>query len=540
MSTIDFEGNDIRDCKTVFQLADLLKLDINSLFFFAYNNQKLYTHYEINKKSGGKRKISAPTEALKTTCRKLALYFNEVYSENLPTSVHGFLFDRSIVTNASNHLAKKFVLNIDLENFFETINAGRVIGLLRSYPFYFSNRLSSIITGIVTYENTLPQGSPTSPVISNMICRKLDKDLIRLAKVNNWIYSRYADDITISTNVLSKNLIVKTGKDLSIGIDLKKIISQNGFLINQKKIRLAGPNHSKWVTGVKVNRELNVSRKFIRQVRSLLHRLEKLNLDPEILKKDHSSSLNIIRGKISHIGNIRTKEDLIFIKLYNRLCDLEGDVSKRVPESAKDKYKENIVVIKTTLGYGSGFIITKNIIVTAAHLIGPNDRTVEIAIRKMKLTVESKGANVIHVDQLKDLAILYTNSSSFDGVVFETDFGAKSYDHNTNYVSLGYGGFRASQSLWTDVAVLDQQIVQTEVVDGNTNYFVNNPMWSGMSGGPVISLKSGLVVGYIVYGSTSLQTGQDVKSHVFRSISNVPVEYRPVNKETDQESMIIF
>lgn len=532
---MNFEDDNICDCETVFHLANLLNIDVKKLLFFAYKNAGLYNHYKIKKSSGGEREISAPIEALKTINRKLTFQLNEIYSEHLPSSVHGFVSDRSIVTNAKNHLNKRYVLNIDLENFFGTINSGRVMGLLRGYPFNFNKSLASVITGITTYNNSLPQGAPSSPVISNMICRKLDMELIKLAKENSWVYSRYADDITISTNVLTESLASKIKEDVILGIEIRKIIKRNGFSINKAKIRLARPNQSKWVTGVKVNNELNVSRKFIRQVRSMLYSLEKSKTTIDILSNPETLILlNIVRGKISHVGNVKSKENLTYIKLYNRLCELEGKVHKRIPESLKEKYKENVLVIKTSLGYASGFFIRENVIVTAAHTIGLEERSVDITTRRMRLPVEFKGANVIFVDRAKDFAILYTISSSFSKAVFDVDFGDRSFDHDIDYVSVGYGGFRSNLTYWSDVAVVDQKIVQIENLDGNINYHVNSPMWSGMSGGPVISQKTGSVVGYITFGSPSLNSGQEVKNHVFRSISNIPLEYRPVKERTGQ------
>lgn len=531
MALIKFENEYISDCCNIFELAELLKITPKTLLFFAYNNKELYDHYKIKKKSGGERIISAPTEALKTICRKLALLFNDVYEEHLPLPVHGFVNRRSIVTNARNHLSKRYVLNIDLKDFFGTINTGRVMGLFGAYPFRFNSKLSSVIAGIVTHNNALPQGSPASPVISNMICRKLDLAFLKLAASNNWVYSRYADDITISSNVLNNQLVIEAGSTLKPGKLIQKIINENGFRINEDKIRLARPNQSKWVTGVKVNDKLNVSRKFIKVVRSMLYSIEKEKALKGVSFKPDQRLLSIIGGKISHVGNVKGRDNIIFIKLYNRWRDLMEDIHKRIPESAREKYMDNVLIIKSSLGYGSGFFITERIIVTAAHVIGPEDLNFEISIRKMKLPVEFKGATLVEIDRTRDFAILHTYSNAFSKSVFNADYSGKNYDYNTQYISMGYGGFRSGGKYWSDVCIVDQKISQIEIdSENNVDYLVSNPMWSGMSGGPVISEKTGLVVGYIVRGSDSLASGHDVKSHIFRPITNIPVEFRGINK----------
>lgn len=521
--------NDLRDCRTIFHLAELLEIEIKSLLFFAYKNEQLYINYKIKKKSGGERIISAPAEALKTISAKINNQLQSIYQESLPKSSHGFVTDRDIVTNARNHISRKYVLNLDLEDFFGTINSGRIIGLFRRYPFFFNKKLASVITGIVTYNNSLPQGAPTSPVLSNMICLKLDRELTRFSESMGWKYSRYADDITISSNILSDKLIQNVSSELIIGSRILAIIKKNGFKINNKKTRLGLPGQSKWVTGIKVNEGLNVSRKLIRQVRAMMHFLEQQkSLDPssiESFKQNNKRLINIVRGKVSHIGNVKSKNNITYIRLYNRLCLLENKQHKRIPESLKEICMEKTLVIKTSLGFGSGFLINKNIIVTAAHVLSDEERHVEVTNRQKRLPAEFKSASVIHVDREKDLAILYTVTSDFSESIFNVDYGMRTLDFNTKYISAGYGGFRSHGTYWSDVCVLDQNIVQ----ESDNQYRVNNPMWSGMSGGPIISQKNGAVVGYIIKGSLTQESSVDIKSFLFCPISNIPQEFRDIN-----------
>lgn len=510
----------------------MLDLDLETLLYFAYNNESLYKHYTIPKKTGGHRDIYAPDKALKTICKKLNYYLGSVYEEFLPKSAHGFVNGRGIVTNAQNHLQRNYVLNIDLNDFFGVVNSGRVMGLFKRYPFRFGNKLSSVLTGITTRDNCLPQGSPTSPVIANMVCLRLDKDLIRLAHKNGWRYSRYADDITFSANSLDNKLASNVGGAVTVGRAIVNTIESNGFTINQKKTRLAVPNQSKWVTGIKVNKKCNLSRKYIRDVRSMLNAWEVYG--EEGAEKKFNDSYNsglkksfrqVLRGRIDHIGNVRDKTDLLYRKLFNRLCDLEGKFGERLPESKKEEYLNKVLIIKSTQGIGSGFFISKNTIVTCAHVVG-EDGSVEFTTRDKRLPVEFRGASVLCRDVVKDFAVLYTASDNSD-LIFKSNTKKThhSYSQTEDYVSLGYGGFRSNGNFWSEPAAVDQNIVQKEVTGGIHAYLVNNPMWSGMSGGPVISEQTDAVDGYIVQGSATLAGSTDIKSFKFYPISNIPSEY---------------
>lgn len=520
----------IEDCDNISDLAKLLDLDLKTLLFFAYRNGGLYTHYKIKKKDGKFRDIHAPSEALKTVCKKLNHYLNNVYDEFAPKSAHGFVRGRGILSNARGHVKTEYVLNLDLENFFGVINSGRILGLFKRHPFRFGNRLSSVLTGIVTHNNSLPQGAPTSPVLANMVCLKLDKELIRLAIKYGWRYSRYADDITFSSDELSEELAIVRGDRVFVGKKIENFIKNNGFSINEKKTRLAIPNQSKWVTGIKVNEKLNLSRKYIRRVRSMLNAWEvyKEDLAEKKFNSDYNLGKNksfrqVLRGKIDHIGNVRGKNDLLYKKLYNRLCDLEGRFDKRLPETKKDEYLNKVLVVKSSLGYGSGFFISKNIIITCAHVVG-TDRNVEFTTKRNRMPVEFKGASVHTIDWKKDYAILYIISDHSD-LVFKCNprKTVQSFSQEEEYVSIGYGGFRVDGNLWNDPAAVDQKISLKDVSKNSLQ--VDSPMWSGMSGGPVISKLTGCVDGYIIEGAKNLTGSTEIKSFVFYPISNIPSEY---------------
>ncbi len=232
-----------------------------------------YNTFVIPKKSGEERIIHSPKFKLLTIQRIIA---DELIERHTPRiCAHGFIKNRSIVSNAERHINKIFVFNIDLENFFGSIHFGRVKNLLKSHPFDYSDAAATILAHICCVNNKLPQGAPTSPILSNMICWKLDKQLQQLAKEHKCTYSRYADDLTFSFNC-SRSKLPKALVDfdenniVSPGGKLAHIILSNGFSINHKKVRLQDRSKRQEVTGITVNRGTNLKRAYIKQTFSMM------------------------------------------------------------------------------------------------------------------------------------------------------------------------------------------------------------------------------------------------------------------------------
>jgi RNA-directed DNA polymerase len=212
------------------------------------------------------------------------------------------------------------VLNVDLENFFPSVNFGRVIGLFKSKPYGLPENVAMLLADIVCCDNYLPQGAPTSPVVTNMICRGLDDNLMQLAKRYKCFYTRYADDITFSTSgrFISKSFV----------LDLKSVIREEGFKINEKKFRIQNRLQRQEVTGLVVNEKLNVNRKYIRKVRAILNNWERngvLAASKQYFRKfDRHRNDGVpnfifsVKGKIDFIGMIRGYDDEIYKKMAKK------------------------------------------------------------------------------------------------------------------------------------------------------------------------------------------------------------------------------
>ena len=252
----------------------------------------LYTKFEIPKRFGGNREIQAPNGVLRHIQQSLAALLSKCASEinesqkledfAVPDpkvgASHAFKKNRSIVTNARPHTAKRWVFNVDLQDFFGTINFGRV----RSY--FIANRhfalhpaVATVIAQIACNDNKLPQGSPCSPIISDLIGQVLDISLVKLARATDCTYTRYADDLTFSSNRPSPSTRVArrnpSTHEWEAGVGLKRSISRAGFRINPAKTRMLYRDSQQVVTGLTVNRKVNVSAPYRNTVRAMAYSL---------------------------------------------------------------------------------------------------------------------------------------------------------------------------------------------------------------------------------------------------------------------------
>jgi RNA-directed DNA polymerase len=186
--------------RTKYDLANALGVEFDKhLVYYLYRlrTNARYRQFEINKRNGGKRIISAPATGLKTIQQRLSRLLYGVYQIRPP--VHGYALGRGPSTNAEAHVRQRFVLNVDLEDFFGSINFGRVRGMFMAPPYTRPPEVATLLAQICCHENKLPQGAPTSPIISNMICSRMDGELKRLSKEHGCFYTRYCDDLTFST-----------------------------------------------------------------------------------------------------------------------------------------------------------------------------------------------------------------------------------------------------------------------------------------------------------------------------------------------------
>lgn len=305
----------LKSAKTINDLADLLGVTHSGLSFVLYKKPAAskYQSFTIPKKAGGVRTIYAPTPDLKLLQRRLADLLQECMEEletnyraaskdQTPEKIsHGFHPGRSIITNASQHRRRRYVFNVDLEDFFGTCNFGRVRGLLlKNKHFLLHERVATSIAHLACHGGALPQGAPSSPVLSNLIGRVLDFRLVKLANAVGCSYSRYADDLTFSTNErqfppqLAVEVPPRSGQWVP-GLELLNEIESSGFALNPKKTRMHLPESRQMVTGLVVNSRINVRSDYRHLVRAMVYRL--------LTKGDFeiATSTGLVKGKLEQL-----------------------------------------------------------------------------------------------------------------------------------------------------------------------------------------------------------------------------------------------
>lgn len=331
------------------QLADCLGVPRSKLAYllFIKKTENLYTTFEIPKKSGGSREINAPQAELKNVQRKLSDALQEyqrTYRKEQGINAilsHAFEKEKSIITNAKIHRNKRYVLNIDLQAFFTSFHFGRVRGFFeKDKNFLLPYEVAVTIAQIACYNGHLPQGSPCSPIITNLICNKMDIWLLQLAKAYKLDYTRYADDITFSTNRTS--FLDEYDEFIE---QVTSVIAHSGFAVNEKKTRLQFRDSRQEVTGLVVNKKISVKREYIKKTRAMAHQLYQTNrftIDGE------ESNINQLEGRFAFIH---------FLTRYNNKIDKGKHDSHNL--SSCEKQFRNFIFFKTFIETDRPVIITE-------------------------------------------------------------------------------------------------------------------------------------------------------------------------------------
>jgi hypothetical protein len=327
-------------------IADILEISTETLNYYLFAS-KNYKQFSIPKKDGSERIIHAPISNIKIIQKKLLYILNLVFEPH--NDAYGFIKNRSILDNAVNHTNKRFILNIDLLNYFPNINFGRVYGYYIKH-FGFNKGVATILAKIVCIEDGvnsyLPQGAPTSPILSNMISMKLDNELSNFCQKHYAKYTRYADDITISSDESVFPFIIASRDhfgDVWLHSRISNIIERNGFLINYKKIRLRNYLQRQEVTGLIVNtKKPNVRRIYIRNLKSVLYKWEKYGY--EYIQNEYFNTYcksnaspykpipkieNYVNGKLNYLLMIRNVDDHIYLRLKKRFIVLLEKIPKK-------------------------------------------------------------------------------------------------------------------------------------------------------------------------------------------------------------------
>ena len=372
-----------------------------------------YRQFKIRKKSGGFRQITAPRNR---SFMMLLQSVNEMLKAMYTPSDYamGFTENRSVVTNAAIHKGQNYVFNIDLKDFFPSVEQPRVWKRLQLAPFNFPAAIANVLAGVCSmreirkdadgkdvFAYVLPQGAPTSPIITNMICDTLDRRLAGLAKHYGLHYTRYADDITFSS---MHYVYAENGEFRK---ELRRIINGQGFTVNEAKTRLQKRGSRQEVTGIIVSEKLNVTRKYVREIRSLLYIWEKYGYSTAVsrflpkykaekghVKKGNPDLTNVLDGKLMYLKMVKGDSDSVYVRLYNKFQELVNkDSGSDKTNSFGITYIETIPLLK--------FEQDKNTNITFNHKEG-NKRYATFKLGDVSQVASINRAVPLDVEQTKE------------------------------------------------------------------------------------------------------------------------------------------
>jgi S1-C subfamily serine protease len=430
---------------------------------------------------------------------------------------------------------KPAVFNIDLEGFYDQIHFGRVMGLLMAQPYLLQKETAQLIANLCCVDKKLPQGAPTSPVISNMICRTLDKQLSLFAKNNKAQYSRYADDITFSFRNLSLNKVVQVvGGEYLPSNKLTKYIEKGGFSINEKKTRYQTYEQRQTVTGLKVNQKVNVDRRYIRATKAMIFALSNgVDAVNEKYRKTNKAKPDtplaaMVLGRLNFIGMVKGIECKVYQGLAKKFNNLELDLKATVTphHSKREKtklpffQKDNVSRLEACvwvvdfdgvdgigddeeLMQGTAFIVEGQRIFTASHVFKSAGYPKYCNLYRVTDPLKKFKARLVRQNITSDVAEL----KFIDTELPQFNFLSISKNEHVNagyeVAVVGFPQYRASNKT---VSIRTANIVNTFTNSTFENKEIDVDINGGNSGGPVIDGYLG-VVGIAMLGMTVSDDG---------------------------------
>lgn len=493
-------------------LSEILGLKLSHITYIAHvlKSENLYKSFEIPKKSGGQRKILAPNDKLKIIQSSIKKALELIYKPHPAASA--FIVDRGILYNAKRHLKKRYVFNIDLANFYDQIHFGRIKGLLVNKPYCLREDTANLIANLCCANGVLPQGAPTSPILSNMIARRMDKELSLLAKSNNSQYTRYADDITFSFISDKINSIVDFETKLPKNT-LLDIISKNGFHINDSKTRLQSNKERQVVTGLKVNNKINVDRRYVRTTRAMLHSLI-CDIDEARSKYNHLKGNelcaleSVVLGRINFIGMIKGRDSTVYRTLAIKFNSLEINLKARVQpqrthsdqfdnDLSFNKHERKILngalwvvefsgidAVEDDLVQGTAFSIKSGLIITALHTFTKAGSFEYCYLWRITEPHNKYKARQIKKYEHLDIAVLEIVDEKPKAIQYLEIYANSEIDIGYN---LKLAGFPQLQLGHASVSIENCK-VKNKYIRSKMNFIeVDKPIMGGLSGGPLLN-----------------------------------------------------
>ena len=318
----------IEKVKTIADLALFLSVNVQNLQ--TLKPEEHYLTFQIPKPGKvEKRTIETPKDPLKPILSRISDSLQWLYSQNKTDAAYGFIRSgrndadkRNIFTNAQRHLGKKYLLNIDLDNFFYQVDLVNVTNLFNNCRmFSFDPDTEKMVTKLVTFHDRLPMGSPTSPPLSNFATIDLDQDLLAWAHRSGFVYTRYVDDLSFSSNLAISETHFS---------QITEILHSHRFLADPGKIKWFGKNDTKEVTGLIIGKKITVPDDFIRDFDKDLDNYRKVfvyaHAYPDHHVLDWIEKLGqVIRGRLSFLQMVYGREHPVYRKLKSAFEGIRPD-----------------------------------------------------------------------------------------------------------------------------------------------------------------------------------------------------------------------
>lgn len=339
------------EIRTRNELADFLGIErkVMTYVLFVAKVDSFYVSFDIPKKDGTSRSIFAPQRELKTIQSKLAqkLWNYQLFlfgkGRKRSNISHAFEKGKSIISNANIHKNKRIIVCFDLKDFFDSFHFGRVAGFFeKNRDYKLPREVSVTIAQLTCYKGHLPQGAPSSPIITNLICDILDAHLLKIARKYRLDYTRYADDLTFSTN---SKIFLEQQEDFVDAI--RKEIESSGFQLNDSKTRIIYKDSRQQVTGLVVNRKINVPVEFYKNTRAMAMSLYEKG---EFTINGQKGTLKQLEGRFAFIDQIEH---------YNNKHDLSGKKHSKFTLSAKEKAYRNFLFYEYFVANNKMLLLTE-------------------------------------------------------------------------------------------------------------------------------------------------------------------------------------
>jgi len=474
-----------------------------------------YRSVKISKRSGGERTLLIPDDRLKFLQKEILGILLDLYRPRAP--VHGFTKNRSALTNAKAHEGRRYLLNLDLKDYFASVSRNRVVGLLEKLGIDAS--VADVIASFCIFRDQLPQGAPTSPILANMVTFRMDRELMEFGQKHHLKYTRYADDLTFSSYrapiSLFKDGLPTEGKitEKNLSDEIRFIINSNGFDLNPDKIWFSATRSRKEVTGIIVNQFPNVKRSFIRELRVLLHKAETLGLSQA--ERDYQSFSGksapleqVLRGRLEWISQIRGRDFPCYQMLARRFNALYARKPLRLPPSQEEVLQKSIWVIEYHPEsendteqidvQGTCFFLKEVGFVTAHHVIsklpyGARFLVFRPAQPSQKYEAWSSEIACKH----RDLAILCHDIPTH--AFLELEAANSQAVGQARIEALGFPHFGPGDTL----ARIPGEVIRTVTKSAVRQIEVTAALPSGISGGPIVDAAQLRVLAVAVKGGAT-------------------------------------